>query len=146
MVKKATKKKAPKTFTFGAAGTGTIFEDSGVVSVNLNKGEYLSFRLEVKGARPVFSYISETKQRKASDFTGHPMAVYEWTWGRKKNERGDGEDEQVTRVSFAAAVKYILKIDHCRSDGTVIQTVKHIEVKSQNPRDHHTEFLLVFSK
>ncbi len=131
---------------FGNAGKRTARQQLGSVQVNRTAGEYLSYKLTVEGATPIFSFACEHRSlRSEKDFPGHPMREYEWLWGKDDADSDADDDVYVVGMSFLTATKYTLRVEHRRDDDSVIKLLKDIDYESQDPNDNFKETLRVFS-
>lgn len=133
---------------FGKAGTRTVRNnaDAGAVVVHIGNGEYLSFKLSVQGAEPIFTFACKHRALlSAHQVQGHPKQVYEWTWSRNGDESDDSDDTYVLSMLFIRAVKYTLTVEHRRQNNDLISTLKDIEYASQEPSDHFTEILEILT-
>jgi hypothetical protein len=139
---------------FGKAGKLTVRTHDVAALINLSAGEYIFYKLTVKGAEPLFTYACKDRARLSEhQFQGHPKKTYEWTWSRNQplaagipNENGDAPDDlYVVSMSFIAAIKYTLLVEQRRADDSVIRKLKDIDYESQSPEDNFTETLRVFT-
>jgi len=139
---------------FGKAGKLTIRTDDVAAVVSLSGGEYLSYKLTVEGANPIFTFACKHNPRLSEhEFAGHPKQVYEWTWSRPTpgatgvpNEKSDAVDDlYVVAMAFIAAVKYTLVIEHRDRNNKVIRKLQDIDYESQDPEDNFTESLRIFT-
>lgn len=129
---------------FGVAGKLTIREFDGAVKVRVSQGEYLFFRLTVKGAEPIFTFACQHKARVSEhEFPGHPKKVYEWTWSKNGDESDLKNDVYAITMSFITAIRYTLVVEHRNADDTLIDLLKDIDYESTNPTDNYTETLRI---
>lgn len=131
---------------FGQAGKITIRVENVGVEVSLDEGQYLFYRLTVKGALPLFAWSCEHVDRLVGgDFDGHPKKVYEWTWCRGNTGDSDSDDDVYSlSMRFTSATKYTLLVQLRGSDDEMIATVKDLDFESQAPQDSFTSTLRVF--
>jgi hypothetical protein len=131
---------------FGKAGKITIRKDKIGVGVDLGAGQYLFYRLTVKGAEPFFAWACEHDTRlTAGDFEGHPMRVYEWTWCRGGASDKDADDDVYSvEMRFTAATKYTLFVEVRDVNNASVKTVKDLDFESQAPQDFFVSTLRVF--
>ncbi|HZI85250.1 MAG TPA: hypothetical protein VFD48_00340 [Pyrinomonadaceae bacterium] len=131
---------------FGVAGKLTIREFDAVVKVRVSNGEYLHFNLTVKGAEPIFSFVCKHRVRLSErDFDSHPKQVYAWTWSKGQNEADAADDTYGVIMSFIAAVRYTLRVEHRDRDDNLINLLKDIDYESQHAADSFTETIRVFT-
>jgi hypothetical protein len=137
---------------FGNTGTITVRENTPAVEVNVTDGEYIFYQLTASGAVPIFVFACKHKSRlAASDFDGHPKAVYEWTWSHPGENSEDvpnvesdkSKDTYAVVMHFAAAIKYTLLVEHRDRDDNLIETLKDMDFESQAPEDLFSEGLRV---
>jgi hypothetical protein len=114
--------------------------------VNTTGGEYLYFKVTVKGAEPIFTFACKHRARRsAQQFSGHPKGEYEWTWSHNNNESDAADDMYVVGMLFITAIKYTLLVEHRSQDDQLINKLKDIDYESQEPSDSFTEALRVFT-
>jgi len=139
---------------FGKAGKLTIRTHDVAVVVSLTNREYLNYKLTVQGASPVFTFACVHGPRLSEhQFAGHPKSLYEWNWSRPNpgpsgvpNETSDASDDlYVVSMSFLAALKYTLVVEHRDQNDGLIRTLKDIDFESTSPKDNFTETLRVFT-
>jgi hypothetical protein len=138
---------------FGKAGKLTIRSHDVAVVVNLTKNEYIHYKLTVQGADPIFTFACKHGARLSEhQFSGHPKQVYEWTWQRSSpltnvpNQPSDAADDMYgVAMSFLAAIKYTLVVEHRDQNDKKIRTLKDVDYESQDPHDNFTESLRVFT-
>lgn len=139
---------------FGKSGKLTIRAHDVAALVNLSAGEYLFYKLTVKGAESIFTYACKDRARLSEhQFSGHPKQVYEWTWCRGSalkpnapNEQSDADDDlYAVTMAFITAIKYTLLVEQRRQDDSVVRTVKDLDFESKAPEDTFTETLRVFT-
>jgi len=131
---------------FGKAGKINSREDDNSVLVRLDQGQYLFFRMTAQGAEPIFTFACKHRARlSASQFSGHPKQVYEWTWGRGSNTADAADDMYVVSMLFITAIKYTLRVELRDENDQVLNLIKDIDYESQEPTDHFTETLRIFS-
>jgi len=138
---------------FGKAGKLTIRKHDVAALVNLTNKEYLSYKLTVQGADPIFTFACTHGARLSEhQFAGHPKKVYEWTWCRPTalaavpNESSDAPDDMYgVAMSFLAAVKYTLLVEQRDQTDQLVRTLKDIDYESQDPHDNFTESLRIFT-
>jgi hypothetical protein len=129
---------------FGVAGKLTIREFDGAVKVRVSQGEYLFFRLTTQGAEPIFTFACQHKARVSEhQFPGHPKKVYEWTWSKSGDESDLKNDVYAITMSFIAAIRYTLLVEHRDSSDALIDLLKDIDYESTHPTDNFTETLRV---
>lgn len=129
---------------FGVAGKLTIREFDGAVKVRVSQGEYLFFRLTVQGTMPIFTFACQHKARISEhEFPDHPKKVYEWVWSKNGDESDLKNDVYAITMSFIAATKYTLLVEHRNADDTLIDLLKDIDYESTNPTDNFTETLRI---
>jgi len=128
---------------FGTAGTRTVRVHKGAVIVRFSQGEFLAFKLTVKGAEPIFTFACMHRALLSEHvFEGHPKQVYEWEWGHNPGTEIDAEDDMYgVAMSFITAIKYTLLVEHRAQDGAVIKVLKDIDYASQATGDNFTEIL-----
>jgi hypothetical protein len=139
---------------FGKAGKLTIRTHDVAAVINLSVGEYLYYKLTVSGASPIFTFACKHHARLSEhQFAGHPKETYEWTWCRPTagaagvpDEKSDAADDMYgVAMSFIAAIKYTLLVEHRGKDDSLIRKLKDIDYESQDPHDNFTESLRLFS-
>jgi hypothetical protein len=131
---------------FGVAGKLTVREFDGAVKVRISSGEYLSFRLTVQGAVPLFTFACKHKARLSEhEFPGHPKQVYEWTWSKGSDESDSSDDMYGVAMSFLTAIRYTLVVEHRDAQDNLINLLKDIDYESNHPADNFTETLRVFT-
>jgi hypothetical protein len=131
---------------FGVAGKRTVREFNGAVKVRVSEGEYLSFRLTVQGASPIFTFACQDKPRLSEhEFPGHPKKVYEWTWSKNADESDRTSDVYGVTMSFFTAIRYTLVVEHRNSDDSLIDLLKDIDYESNHGADNFTETLRVLT-
>ena len=132
---------------FGKMGKVTLRTDNVAALVNISTGEYLSYKLTVNGANPIFTYACEHKPRLSEhQFPGHPLNTYRWDWCRGAATDSDSNDDMyAVTMSFIAALKYTLLIRQHDSTGAVIKTIKDVDYESSSPKDNFTATLHIFS-
>lgn len=131
---------------FGVAGKLTIREYDGAVKVRVSQGEYLYFRLTVKGAEAIFTFACKHKARLSEhQFPGHPKQVYEWTWSKGQDESDQQMDMYALGMSFMTAVRYTLSVEHRDVNDAMIDLLKDIDYESNHPTDSYTETLRVLT-
>lgn len=132
---------------FGTAGTRTIRVRKGAVIVRFTQGEFLAFKLTVKGAEPIFTFACMHRALLSEhQFNGHPKQEYEWEWGHNPSTEIDAEDDMYgVAMSFITAIKYTLFVEHRAQNGSVIKVLKDIDYESQAPVDNFTETLEVLA-
>jgi hypothetical protein len=113
------------------------------VTVDLAAGQYLSYRVEVRGGTPLFNFVSQKKELTASDITGHPQQVYQWPWGQDAADVGDNRERHGVGFFFTHAVEYKLKVDLRDANGNIIKPLKLVSYQSQDPNARYTEDLVV---
>src|SRR5689334_10138862 len=117
------------------------------VVVNITSGEFLHYRVEVEGAEADFAFgCAHRPILSASDIPGHPKALYEWTYLDKPGQSDAEDDVYGLSMQFASARKYILKIDHRRKDGSVIEEVSNWTCESDEATATARRTLEVFSE
>jgi hypothetical protein len=139
---------------FGKAGKLTIRAHDVAALVNLTNREFLSYKLTVSGASPIFTFACKHSARLSEhEFNGHPKQVYEWTWGRPTavsadipNTASDAPDDTyVVAMSFLGAIKYTLLVEHRDQHNQLIRKLKDLDFESQAPEDNFTESLRLFT-
>ena len=131
---------------FGNAGTRTVRKSSAVVIIDQTQGEYLEFKLSVRGAKAIFTFACKHRAiRSENEFPGHPLETYEWQWLKQLSDFDAHDDQYGVRMSFVPAIEYTLVVDYCNSEGTVIERLKDIDYKSTDPEDKFQEPLRVFT-
>ena len=138
---------------FGKAGKLTIRTHDVAVIINLTNKEYIHYKLSVQGADPIFTFACMHGARLSEhQFSGHPKQTYEWTWARSAalpnvpNESNDASDDMYgVAMSFLAAIKYTLVVEHRDQSDKKIRTLKDIDYESKDPHDNFTESLRVFT-
>lgn len=132
---------------FGKAGKRTVRVYKGAVIVRFSEGEFLSYKLTVKGAEPIFTFACMHRALLSEhQFEGHPKQVYEWNWGRNPDQEIDAEDDMYgVAMTFITAIKYTLLVEQRRQDGSVVKVLKDIDYESQAPEDNFTEPLEVLA-
>ena len=131
---------------FGVAGKLTIREFDAAVKVRVSQGEYLFFRLTVKGAEPIFTFACKHKARLSEhQFAGHPKKVYEWTWSKGQNESDLPMDMYAVGMSFITAIRYTLLVEHRDQNDGLIDLLKDIDYESTHSADNFTETLRVLT-
>jgi len=131
---------------FGVAGKLTIREYDGAVKVRVSQGEYLYFRLTVKGAEGIFTFACKHKARLSEhQFAGHPKQVYEWTWSKGQDESDLKMDMYALGMSFMTAIRYTLLVEHRDANDAMIDLLKDIDYESDHPTDNYTETLRVLT-
>ena len=131
---------------FGNTGKITSRTDEIITTVSLSAGEFLAYKLTVEGGHPVFAYSCKHKLRHSEKDLGGIKQVYEWTWCKGSPAESDGDDDTyVVAMSFIAAVKYTLLVTQHRPDGSLIKTLKDIDLESDQPTDNFTSSLGVFT-
>src|SRR5947209_9420708 len=132
---------------FGKAGKLTRRTSETATLIRLSEGEFLAYKLTVQGAEPIFTFACKHKIRRSEhQFEGHPKQVYEWTWCKGSPAESDGDDDTyVVAMSFIAAVKYTLLVTQHRPDGSLIKTLKDIDLERDQPTDNFTSSLGVFT-
>ncbi|HKS42805.1 MAG TPA: hypothetical protein VJX74_19490 [Blastocatellia bacterium] len=134
------------TTHFGTAGTRTVHKSSGIVIVDQTQGQFLTFKLSVKGAQAVFTFACKHRPLLSEiNFPGHPLATYEWEWLKQLSDFDAHDDQYGVRMSFVPAIKYTLVVDHCDATGTVIERLKQIDYESADSQDKFEEPLRVFT-
>ena len=129
---------------FGIAGKLTIREYDSGIKVRVSSGEYLYFRLTAQGAEPIFTFACKHKARLSEhQFDGHPKKVYEWTWSKGADESDNPKDMYAVGMSFIAALRYTLLVEHRAQDDSLIDLVKDIDYESNQPADNYTETLRI---
>jgi hypothetical protein len=125
------------------------------IKVKGTAGEFLKIRVEVKGAIPMFTYVSKVGSATAvliesTQFDHHPKQSYKWKhFGQGKSVNSpdvaaQGSPERCgLRFAFTASTEYLLDIEHCIDDGSVVQVVKDITYTSQVPTATYQEFLKI---
>lgn len=138
---------------FGNSGKITIRTNHESATVRVGAGEYLAYKLTVKGATPIFVFACTHNTRLSQgQFPGHPKQVYEWTWCRptagpagSPDVQSDGDDDTYEVVMhFAAAVKYTLFVEQRDQNNARLRVIKDIDFESQGPEDKFPEGLDVF--
>lgn len=129
---------------FGIAGKLTIREFDGAVRVRVSQGEYLFFRMTVKGAEPIFTFACQHKARISEhEFSGHPKKVYEWTWSKNGDDSDLKNDVYAITMSFITTLRYTLVVEHRDSSDALIDLLKDIDYESNHPTDNFTETLRI---
>lgn len=133
--------------SFGIAGTRTVRMHVGAVTVNVDDGEFLHYKLTVQGAIPVFDFACKDRTLfDAKDFPGHPKQIYEWDLGKSPNKLDSNDDVYVVGMFFVGnALKYTLLVEHRLKDNTVKEVAIDADYTSQNSEDKFREILSVFT-
>ncbi len=131
---------------FGVAGKLTIREYNGAVKVKVSQGEYLYFKLTVKGAEPIFTFACKHKARLSEhEIPGHPKKVYEWNWSKGQDDSDQPMDMYALGMSFITAVRYTLLVEHRDKNDVLIDLLKDIDYESSHSADNYTETLRVLT-
>jgi hypothetical protein len=118
----------------------TIRNETKAVSLkfsDLNKGEYLLYKLKVWGTQGIFSIVDEKSRIliKSTEFP-NPQQEYSRKW---PNTQGDIPAEKdiiyTLVVSFNKATKYTYIVEHFKVDGSFPITLKSIDFESKNAAD-----------
>lgn len=126
--------------------TKKVRKDVSTVRVNLSQGEYLSFSLLTQGAQAIFSFACQHRTLLTqADFDSPPSQKYEWTWGKSPSDTDKSDDVYLVALSFLDATMYTLKIEHRRSDSTMIELLKDLDIESHDPAILYREPLHVLS-
>jgi hypothetical protein len=139
---------------FGKAGKLTIRIDDVAAVINLTAGEYLHYKLTVKGAVPIFTFSCKHEPLLSEhEFAGHPKQVYEWTWCKPTagdpgvpDTKSDAADDMLgIPMSFITAIKYTVLVEHKDRSNASIRTLKDFDCESQDPHDNFTSSLRIFT-
>jgi hypothetical protein len=118
----------------------TVRKETKAISLklsDLNKGEFLLYKLKVWGDHGIFSLVDEKSRVliKNNDFP-RPQQDYSYKWPQTRSDIPPENDIIYTlAVSFTRASKYTYTIEHFKSDGSKPVTLKDIDFTSQNAAD-----------
>jgi hypothetical protein len=104
---------------------------------DLNKGEYLLYKLKVWGAQGIFCIVDEKGRIliKSTDFP-NPQQDYLRKWPITPQDIPAEKDIIYTLVvSFSNATKYTYIIEYFKADGSLPITLKNIDFESKNVAD-----------
>ena len=141
---------------FGQAGKITVRGmRREIVRLHPNEGQYLYFKLTVRGGTPIFNFLRDNLRLiREESFSGHPKQVYQWTLGRKTTPT-DPDEEMLTvntenddhmylvGMNFANTVEYTLLVEHRDAEDNVIRVLKDMDFESNNSLDFFRELLEV---
>lgn len=131
---------------FGKAGKFTARTDEIQTAVHTSQGEFLSYTLTVKGAKPVFTFSCEHRKWLTNDDLGTPSAKYEWPHFQKTADEDAPDDVYGVAMSFLAApMSYTLVVNKLDKDNNVVQKLKDIDVESTNSSDFFVSTLRVLA-
>jgi hypothetical protein len=127
---------------FGNGGTRTVRENKPAVVLGRAKDEYVSYQVQVSGAAAAFA-LSNTQRtiKQANTFPGHPLQTYEWTL--READLPDDDETYVLSFAFPAAVQYTVIVKHHRSDNSVIETHKDLDLTTTDPTDEFRDPLRI---
>jgi hypothetical protein len=129
---------------FGIAGNLTIKTDQGVVRLELSKGEYLHYRLVAQGAHPIFTLTCEHFILWDQNSFAAPLVIYERNWPQNVTEVHANEDIHTFMMSFVAADRYRLVIEHRDAAGQLLSVLKDIDCSSPEPSDSYIVSLEIY--
>jgi hypothetical protein len=118
----------------------TIRNETKAISLkfsDLNRGEYLLYKLKVWGAQGIFSIVDEKSRIliKSSEYP-NPQQEYSCKW---PNTQGDIPAEKdiiyTLVVYFNKAAKYTYIVEQFKADGSLPVTLKNIDFESKNASD-----------
>lgn len=128
---------------FGNGGTRTLRQNKSAVVMSRSAGEYITYKIDARGAAASFGFSNTYRKiKQADEFPGHPQSPYEWTL--RDGDLPDNDETYTVALGFTAAVEYTLLVQHHRSDGTVIETHKDMDLASTDPNDMYFDPLRVF--
>jgi DNA-binding NtrC family response regulator/DNA-directed RNA polymerase specialized sigma24 family protein len=130
---------------FGYAGKILIRRSTDRVALNLAEGEHLIFKLKAYGSSPAFYFSPGSEYWKIwsdKDFPAQSNHEYEREWPSNTLEVMADADYQFF-ISFAAATKYTLRIEHHDRDHNVIEIIKDVDYESTSKRDTYQEKLKI---
>ena len=118
----------------------TTVANPGGVKVAVGAGQFLHFILDCGGPKPIFSFESNVKGVlfQAEDFTGHPMARYEWFHLKNPSDIQQMELLEVF-LTFLTNGDYTYMLE-LRDAGGLVATVLQINYKGE-PTDFAAESL-----
>ena len=118
----------------------TIRNETKAISLkfeDLNKGEYLLYKLKVCGAQGIFSIVDEKSRTliKSTEFP-NPQQDYLRKWPNAQEDIPAEKDIIYTLVvSFNKATKYTYIVEHHKADGSTPVTIKNIDFESMSSTD-----------
>jgi len=118
----------------------TIRNETKAISLklsDLNRGEYLLYKLKVWGAQGIFSIVDEKSRIliKSTDYPS-PQQDYSRKWPNTPEDIPAEKDIIYTLVvSFIKATKYTFIVEYCKGDGSLPVTLKNIDFESENVSD-----------
>lgn len=118
----------------------TIRNETKAISLkfsDLNKGEYLLYKLKVWGPQGIFSIVDEKNRIliKSSDYP-NPQQDYSRKWPNTQDDLPAEKDIIYTLVvCFNKATKYTYIVEHFKADGSLPVTLKSIDFESNSASD-----------
>jgi hypothetical protein len=118
----------------------TIRNETKAISLkfsDLNKGEFLLYKLKVWGNQGIFSIVDEKSRTliKSTEFP-NPQDDYLRKWPNAQEDIPAEKDIIYTLVvSFNKATKYTYIVEHHKADGSTPVTIKNIDFESMNSTD-----------
>ena len=135
------------TTDFGNKGKRTAEVDLNAVEIDSGGGEFLYYKLEAEGARPVFSFADENRTLLGVGNAGDvPKPEYTWKLGAQGFPTDSADEVYGVAMLFTAIVRYHLVVEARNSAGLRIKILKDIKYESQDPTDQFQETLSVFDK
>ena len=104
---------------------------------DLRNGEYLLYKLKVRGAKGIFSVVDEKGRvlMKNNDYAD-PEQEYLSKWPKTPADIPTENDIIYTlAVSFATATKYSYVVELVQENGSFSKTIKNIDLESENAGD-----------
>jgi hypothetical protein len=113
-------------------------KESAAVFVDVSAGEFLLYRVTVRGVRPIFTLVdSEVNvlllSSKDAPVTNSPL-VYERKWPLPVDSREAVTNHTLGMNFFAAPITYTYVVEHHLANGSVV-LVDDIDFDSQTPDD-----------
>ncbi len=136
---------------FGNAGKITSRKRDGAVDVNVGNKEYLYFKVQVTGIKPILAFDCAHKRHLFNTAGSPPQQTYEWTLARSQPFPGllnfsyDGDpDGYALGMTFTGApIKYTYLVELRDKTDQLIKKVEDVDFESTDPSDVFFEGLSV---
>lgn len=135
---------------FGKAGTRTVRTYEPAVAIKFKEGEFLRFKLTVRGAEAIFAFACKhTERLSQASFSDHPTRIYQWDLGVDMEQEPDTtkKDTYALGMLFTAVApgRYTLEVTHLSRDEQLVEQLIDVDYASTDPTDKYTEVLGVFA-